>query len=745
MRETQGEAVVPKEARARWNDLVRQIDVHQRAYYEDDAPRIPDADYDQLLRDLEALEAEHPGLATSSSPTQRVGGFASTTFDPVEHLAPMMSLDNVFSVEELRSWLTRVSKDVSGTEDGELPPLLCEIKIDGLAVSLTYEHGRLVRAATRGDGRTGEDVTANVMTIDSIPRWLDGDPADHPEIVEIRGEVFIPVADFAKLNEAQAAAGRPTFANPRNAAAGSLRQKDSKVTAQRPLRMYAHGMGRVTWPQGSKHVDARQSEFYEHLARWGVPTSPHNRVVHSVVEVEEVVAEFERRRHDLECELDGVVIKVDELAVQAELGSTSRAPRWAIAYKYPPEEVTTRLLDIRVNVGRTGRVTPYAVMEPVSVAGSTVEMATLHNASEVKRKNVLIGDTVVLRKAGDVIPEVLGPVLADREGREDELSEFVMPTECPSCGAVLAPARENDVDIRCPNQRSCPSQLVERIFAAASRGGFDIEALGWEAAVALADPDRGRPVDVTVEQVPAPTPLLETEAGLFELTADDLADVQVWRRRKVGGKEIVGLQPYFWTVGTEKKPSQPTANTLRLIEQLEKAKQQPLWRVIVALSIRHVGPTAARALASHFGSLEAISQAGSDELSDVDGVGATIAEAVVDWFTIDWHQEIVRRWETAGVVMRTEQDSSLEQTLAGVTVVVTGSVEGYTRDGVQEAIAARGGKAASSVSKKTDVVVAGPGAGSKAAKAEQLGVPILPPESFEELLEGGLTAVDLGE
>ena len=748
---------IPAPARERWTELADSIRADQFAYYLRDAPTSSDADYDRRMRELEALEDEHPGLRTPDSPTQRVGGTFSTEFTAVDHVERMLSLDNAFSDEEIGAWADRAHRDLE--QDAPLP-YLCELKIDGLAIALLYENGRLVRAATRGDGRTGEDVTLNVRTIATIPATLAGDPATHPELIEIRGEVFLPVGAFTALNEAQVEAGRSPFANPRNAAAGSLRQKDPRVTASRPLRMYAHGIGALRWPAGGGAGIERQSQVYDLLASWGVPVSGHTRVVDGLAGVREMIAYYGEHRHDVEHEIDGIVVKIDEIVLQRRLGATSRAPRWAIAYKYPPEEVNTKLLDIRVNVGRTGRVTPFGVMEPVLVSGSTVAMATLHNASEVVRKGVLIGDTVVLRKAGDVIPEIVGPVTELRDGSE---RAFVMPTTCPSCGTPLAPAKEGDVDIRCPNARSCPSQLRERVFGVASRGAFDIEALGWEAAIALVDPELDRPTDVAqyrpdgvvgaeppTELPPRQTPVLETEAGLFDLAADDLRDVRVWREIKKAGVGT-GLwedRLYFWTKPTTRTPSKPHANTDRLLVELDKAKSQPLWRAIVALSIRHVGPTAARALAVEFGSMQALRDALTDRetavarLADVEGIGPTIAEAVVSWFdpdTLDgaWHREIVDRWAAAGVQMADERDESSPRTLEGLTVVVTGGLERFSRDGAKEAILSRGGKAAGSVSKKTDYVVVGENAGSKETKARELGLRILDEAGFETLLAHG--------
>ena len=762
------------DAHRRWAELAEAIEADQFAYYVKDEPVSSDADYDTRMRELQALEDSYPELRTPDSPTQRVGGTFSTEFAAVEHVERMLSLDNAFNADDIQAWADRVHKELG--EDGARDlHYLCEVKIDGLAIALLYERGRLVRAATRGDGRTGEDVTLNVRTITTIPQTLGGDPATHPHLIEIRGEVFFPVADFEALNAQQVEAGKAPFANPSNAAAGSLRQKDPRVTASRPLRMYAHGVGALQWDEGEHAQLDRQSQAYELFESWGVPVSSHNRVVTGIPAVLEMIDHYGTHRHDIEHELDGLVVKVDELTLQRRLGATSRAPRWAIAYKYPPEEVNTKLLDIRVNVGRTGRVTPYGVMEPVKVAGSTVEMATLHNASEVERKGVLIGDTVVLRKAGDVIPEIVGPVVALRDGSE---RPFEMPTACPSCGTPLAPAKEGDVDIRCPNQRSCPSQLRERLFHAAGRGAFDIEALGWEAAIALVDPESDRPTDPAVYRpggdvdgpvpgaLPAPQrPVLATEAGLFDLTPEDLREVRVWReiKKKGVGTGLWEDRLYFWTKPTATKPSVPHANTTRLFAELEKAKGQPLWRVLVALSIRHVGPTAARALAQHFGSLDAIEEAATRgpaespegavlppaELAAVEGVGPTIAVAVRDWFgdpddPDNWRREIVDRWRAAGVRTADERDESVARTLEGLTVVVTGSLEGFTRDGAKEAILARGGKASGSVSKKTDFVVVGENAGTKETKARELGRPILDEAGFVALLEGGPAAVSAG-
>ena len=699
---------IPTEVHQEWAELAEQASAAQFAYHVKDAPTISDAEYDQIMRRLNAIEEAHPSLRTPQSPTQNVGGASfATGFETFDHVERMLSLDNAFSFEELRTWAERVEREV-----GTGAHYLTELKIDGLAINLLYEKGRLVRALTRGDGRTGEDVTHNVRTIDGIPGRLAGD--DVPALVEVRGEVFFPTAGFADLNASLVEAGKAPFANPRNAAAGSLRQKDPKVTASRPLRMLVHGIG------ARRGFDVeRQSEAYAVLRAWGLPTSDEVRVLDDVAAVEEFVAYHGEHRHDRAHDIDGIVVKVDEVPLQRQLGATSRAPRWAIAFKYPPEEVNTRLLDIRVNVGRTGRVTPYGVMEPVVVAGSTVEQATLHNAYEVTRKGVLIGDTVVLRKAGDVIPEIVGPVVDLRDGTE---SAFVMPTECPACGTPLAPEKEGDKDIRCPNTRSCPSQLRERVFALASRGGLDIEALGWEGSIALLDSgiitDEGD-LFAPVEGSP--------HAGGYGITRDRLARVPLYTRaaKRTDPVDQV-VDGRVLSAGGE-----------TLLTELEKAKTQPLWRVLVALSIRHVGPTAARALATHFGSMDAIRAATTEELAQAEGVGGVIAEAVTAWFEVDWHREIVRKWADAGVRMADEVDESVERTLEGKTVVVTGSLEGFSRDETKEAIISRGGKASGSVSKKTDYVVIGANAGSKAARAEELGLTILDEEGFRRLLETG--------
>ena len=686
---------VPADAREEHARLSQEIDDNAYRYYVLDDPTVSDAEYDTAMRRLEELEEQHPELRTPSSPTQRVGGTYSTLFTAVDHLERMLSLDNVFTVDELTAWAHRVERDA-----GTVPAYLCELKVDGLAVNLVYEKGRLVRGATRGDGHTGEDVTPNVRTLENVPDRLTGD--DLPSVLEVRGEVFFPVERFEALNATLVEAGKPPYANPRNTAAGSLRQKDPRITASRGLQMVVHGVGRV---DGGPAVST-QSGWYEQLRAWGLPTSTRAKVVSDLGEVQKFLDYFGEHRHDVEHEIDGIVVKVDDLSLQRQLGSTSRAPRWAIAYKYPPEEVNTKLLAIHVAIGRTGRATPFGVMEPVKVAGSTVERATLHNQWEIERKGVLIGDTVVLRKAGDVIPEIVGPVVALRDGSE---KKFVMPKRCPSCNTPLAPEREADKDIRCPNTRACPAQVRERVASLASRGAFDIEALGYEGVNALFDAGK-----------------LEDEGDLFALDEAALTDVPLYTRAAKKSDPVERVHDGRTL----------SANGLKLIANLEQAKQQPLWRVLVALSIRHVGPTAARALAAQFGSLPAIRAASVDELADAEGVGPTIAEAVVDWFAVDWHIAIVDKWAAAGVRMADETDAT-PKTLAGLTIVVTGSLDGFSRDDAKEAIVSRGGKAAGSVSKKSDFVVVGENAGSKADKAEQLGVPILDEDGFRRLLEGG--------
>lgn len=687
----------PVEARDEHRQLAEEIEDARYRYYVLDNPTLDDADFDRRLRRLEALEEQYPELRTPDSPTQKVGGAVSTDFTSVDHLRRMESLDNAFSYEELEAWYARLGRDGVDT-----PALLCELKVDGLAINLLYEKGRLVRALTRGDGTTGEDVTPNVRTIDSVPDRLTGtDEFPVPELVEVRGEVFLPVEAFERLNESLLEAGKQQFANPRNSAAGSLRQKDPRVTASRALGMVCHGLG-----ERRGFEPEAQSHSYEALRAWGLPISDQVKVVKTLKDVEAYIENAGEHRHTIvPYEIDGVVVKVDDVALQRRLGSTSRAPRWAIAFKYPPEEVNAKLLEIRVNVGRTGRVTPYGVMEPTRVAGSTVENATLHNYYEVERKDVRPGDTVILRKAGDVIPEILGPVLPLRP---EGLAPWVGPTECPECGTTLVEQKAGDKDRRCPNHEKCPAQVRERTFHVAGRGSFDIEGLGYEAAAALLDAQ-----------------VIGNEGDVFDLTAEQLLQAPLFTRAPKKGEEGPQL----------------SANGQRLLDNLAKAKQVPLWRVLVGLSIRHVGPTAARALATEFGSMDAIREATEEQLAAAEGVGPTIAEAVIEWFKEPWHVDIVERWKQAGVSMADERDESVPRTLEGLTVVVTGSLVDFSRDSAKEAVLSRGGKAAGSVSKNTDYVVVGDNAGSKADKAEQLGVPILDEAGFKALLEGGPEAL----
>ena len=689
---------------ARANELVDLINKHRAAYYQSNTSLISDAEYDALMRELEKLEAKYPQLITGDSPTQSVGGEASQTFQPSVHLEKMMSLDNVFSMEELDAWLEKAGGG----------PFLCELKIDGLAINLRYEKGKLVSAATRGDGTVGEDVTRNVMTVKGIPHELSGKAI--PEVVEIRGEVFYALEDFAKLNKSLIDQGKAPFANPRNSASGSLRQKDSSVTASRPLQMIVHGVGALK----DDSVKA-QSDLYQQLKTWGLPTSSRYKVYKTTKEVKQYIQDFEAKRHTLEHEIDGVVIKVDEFVKQQSLGFTSRAPRWAIAYKYPPEQVNTKLLDIKVSIGRTGRATPYAVLDPIRVAGSEIEFATLHNQEVVTAKGILIGDTVVLRKAGDVIPEILGPVVALRDGSE---RKFAMPKKCPECQSALAPAQEGDVDLRCPNAKSCPAQLRERIAYIGSRSALDIEALGFVTAVALTQP------------VEPKEPPVKSEADLFTLTLEKLlpiksrvvdADTGAAKLDSDGKEKVV---EYF-----RKKDGTAATVAIKLLEELEKAKLQPAWRVLVSLSIRHVGPVAARSLMNAFGSIEEIFEASEEQLAGVDGVGQVVAKTLKEWIEVDWHKDIVKAWKKAGVNFTQEISLGGAGVFSGMSIVVTGTLESLTRDQAEEAIISAGGKAASSVSKNTSFVLAGASAGSKLAKAESLGVEVISEAEFLKRLK----------
>jgi DNA ligase (NAD+) len=661
--------------------LAEEIKDHQFKYYVLDKPTITDAEFDALWKKLLSLESKHPELKDANSPTLEVGGGFATHFQQRDHIEKMMSLDNVFDDEELAAWFERVAKESKKNS------WLCEVKVDGLAINLLYEKGKLVCALTRGNGTTGEDVTLNIKTIKSVPHELSGKKI--PDLIEVRGEVFFPVQAFDELNESLEESGKQRFANPRNAAAGSLRQKDPRITASRPLDVVVHGVGAV---RGAEFDS--QSDAYEALKAWGLPTSTKYKVVSNEKGVREFIKYYLDHRHDVEHEIDGIVIKVNERSAQSALGFTSRAPKWAIAYKYPPEEVTTKLLDIKVSVGRTGRVTPFGFMEPVRVAGSTVTNATLHNAQEVERKGILIGDVVLLRKAGDVIPEILGPVIEKRTGKE---RPFIMPTQCPDCGSQLRAISEGDVDIRCPNAQSCPAQLRERLYYIGSRSALDIDVLGYEAASALLD-DK----------------IINDESDLFSLTEKSLSRSQFFLKKD-------------GTLG---------ANAEKFLAALDGAKSRPLWRVLVALSIRHVGPTAAQTLAQRFGSLEKIAKASREDLSNVDGVGEVIADSIKEWFDESWHQAIVKKWANAGVAMEVVESERSPQTLAGLSIVVTGGLVNFSRDGISEVIAAHGGKASSSVSKKTDYVLAGEAPGSKLQKAQELGVRVIDETQFQRLLKG---------
>ncbi|MEV4804078.1 NAD-dependent DNA ligase LigA [Nonomuraea sp. NPDC049421] len=710
--EVEGVPVAALKRHAELSDLVE--DARWR-YYVLDQPTVSDAQFDEWFRELLALEEAHPSLQTPDSPTQKVGAPVSGDFAKVQHLNRMESLDNAFNADDMLAWTQRAER----LAEGDPGPYLCELKIDGLAIALVYRNGRLERGATRGDGRTGDDVTANVRTIKGIPHRLKGD--DVPSLVEVRGEVYIPVEDFKKLNEQLVEQGKPPFANPRNSAAGTLRQKDPRITAQRPLRMLVHGIG--VW-EGAAEPRA-QSEVYDRLREFGLPVSDLYKVVPGLEEVNAFIEHYRVHRHDPPYEIDGVVVKVDDFRTQRELGSTSRAPRWAMAYKYPPEEVNTKLRDIQVGVGRTGRVTPFGVMEPVSVSGSTVERATLHNAAIVKKKGVLIGDTVVLRKAGDVIPEIVGPVVPLRDGTE---REFVMPTHCPECGTLLAYEKEGDADLRCPNARGCPAQIRERLFFAAGRRALDIDGLGYVAATALSQP------------LPPQEPVVRTEADLFDLTLDRLIPI-----KSVVRDQETGLPKIDPKTGQEKVVTffsningEPSQNALRLMEELDRAKESSLAQVLVALSIRHIGPPTARALADAMRSIDAIMNASEEELAAVEGIGPRVAATIKEWFEVDWHREIIERWRAAGVRMEDEPAPEKgPQTLEGLTFVVTGTLEGYTRDTAADELTSRGGKVSSSVSKKTSFLIAGENAGSKYDKAVDLGVPILDGAGFEVLLKDG--------
>ena len=672
----------------RIEELRRSIRRHMDLYYGTDSPEISDAEFDALVKELSNLEAKHPEFADAQSPSEAIGAASFTTFAPVIHAVPMTSLDNAMDEEELRAWGERVLKGL----DGQVPRYVCELKIDGLAISIRYEQGRLVQAATRGDGKVGEDVTGNVATISSLPQQL---PKGAPEVLEVRGEVYMSIAAFQKLqaerleeNRIRAEKGRAQLAvpvNPRNAGAGSLRQKDSTITAQRDLSLWSYQLGEVVGgPEFSSHHDTLQF-----LHTLGFPVNPQITTVDSLEEVIAFCRHWQEHRHDLGYEIDGAVVKVDDLSQREQLGFTSRAPRWAIAFKFPPEEKHTVLRDIQISVGRTGRVTPFAVLEPVFVGGSTVSMATLHNRDQVIAKDVRPGDTVVVRKAGDVIPEVVGPVLSKRPKNS---SPWEFPTTCPCDMKSTLVKIDDQADTRCV-ESSCPFQRDQRIIYFASRGGMDIEGLGERTVFALSDAG-----------------LVEDVGDLYALTVENLLTLEGFAQR--------GAQ--------------------NLIEALSQSKTRPLPKLLTALGIKHLGPAAADSLASHFGTIDAIAEASSEELSAIDGVGVVIAESIASWFRSTTNKTVIKKLRHAGVDFGRVEKSDEPQTLVGKAVVVTGSLENYSREGAEEAIKKRGGKSPGSVSAKTFAVVIGesPGA-SKLSKAEQLNIPMLDEAAFEILLRTG--------
>ncbi len=685
---------------ARAEELRRLLRHHNQRYYAEDAPEIPDADYDALAAELRAIEAAHPDLVVPDSPTQSVGAAPSTLFAPAPHRVPMMSLDNAFDQDELAAWAARLAKHVPADT-----AFACELKIDGLAMSLTYRDGRYVQAATRGDGQVGEDVTPNVATISAIPHALADAVAPPPSVVEVRGEGYMPTAAFEDLNRRQADAGLKPFVNPRNSAAGSLRQKDPSITATRELAFWAYQLGELAPPVGGALPDelvTSHSATMAWLDRAGFPVNPELRVVHGVDEVLAFCRHWHEHRHDLGYEIDGVVVKVDDLALQRVLGATSRAPRWAIAYKFPPEERTTTLRAIEVSIGRTGKATPFAVLEPVFVGGSTVGLATLHNEDQVRLKDVRPGDTVIVRKAGDVIPEVVGPVVVPGTRRR---RRWHFPKECPSCGAPLV-RLEGESDTFCTNL-DCPGQRVQRIAHFASRPAMDIEGLGEQRVELLVG-----------------LGLLADVADLYGFVVDQLAGLE-------GLAEV---------------------SAANLVAAIDASRARPVHRLLIGLGIRHLGQVGSLALAREFGDLDSVMAAGEEELAAVDGVGPVIAASVSAWFRSKVNRAVVDRLRAAGLDFGSPRDRSAPAadggggpgpTLAGKSVVVTGTLPGRTREEAEEAIIARGGKSPGSVSARTFAVVVGdaPGA-AKVTKAEALGVPIVGPDGFEALLESGEVPAD---
>jgi DNA ligase (NAD+) len=661
----------------RVQELRELIEYHNEQYFVFDAPEVADAEFDALVRELRALEEKHPDLVTPDSPTQRPGGRPASTFAPVEHRLPMLSLDNAFSKEELEAWGARIEKLVPGSIC-----FVAEPKLDGLAISLQYEDGRFTIGATRGDGRTGENVTENLRTIAVVPDRLKGKRI--PKQIEVRGEVFMPLAAFEELNRRQGAAGDRLFTNARNAAAGSLRQKDARVTASRDLTMFCYEVGAV---MGGPRLRTHQDTL-EWLRELGFPVNPEIRPFDDLDAVFGRCEQIEAQRHALGYDIDGVVVKVDDHGQRTEIGFTSRAPRWAIAYKFPPEEKTTILRDIMVSIGRTGRATPFAVLEPVFVGGANVGMATLHNEDDVARKDVRPKDTVVVRRAGDVIPEVVGPVLAKRPPRT---RRWKFPQQCPACGQPLV-RLEGEANRYCVNV-DCPAQREQRLVHWAGRGSMDIEGLGEERVHQFVEAG-----------------LLEDAADIYALTVEQLVPLE-----RIG-----------------------TKSAQLLVDGIEASKPRPLWRALVGLGINHVGPTAAQALARSFAHLDAIIEASEEELTAIDGVGPIIARSIGKWFTIDRNRRLVARLRDAGVNLAGDPGSGtvaqIDDSFAGLTFVLTGSLERRTRDEAAAEIAARGGKVTNSVSKKTSYVVVGESPGSKLAKAEQLGVAIVDESAFEDLL-----------